>query len=513
MYILCARALNGCVRVRTYRRGLRVVGSIILGNARASKGGTTTVGLHAFLYAYIRTLTNNLILTKKNKIMKKLCTIFILSLCAITTMAYDFYCNGIYYNYLDIKSVEVTYYAYDIYSGQITIPSTVQYDSYTYNVVRIGDESFKDCSGLIAINLPNSIMEIGESSFEGCSRLASITLPSSITKIEYSAFRGCSRLASITLPSSITRIENGTFCGCKSLTSVTIPSDVTYIGSGAFEDCSALKSIKIPNAVTNIDWRVFIGCSSLTSITLPNSVTTIGDYAFGDCSALTSITIPNSVTNIGEAAFSGCKSLISISIPNGVTRIKSFTFSGCSALTSIIIPHTVTELESYAFNYCSSLTSITIPNSVTRIGTGAFTKCESLTSVTIPSHTEIGVDAFPFHLKNSQKEEEEDVIFINVESMPEFHGGPQAMMKYIADNLNYPVIAQENGIQGRVICQFVVEKDGSLSDICVVRSSGEASLDKEAVRIFASMPKWIPGKQQGTPVRVKYTAPVNFRLE
>jgi protein TonB len=87
------------------------------------------------------------------------------------------------------------------------------------------------------------------------------------------------------------------------------------------------------------------------------------------------------------------------------------------------------------------------------------------------------------------------------------------MMRYIAENIKYPVIAQENGIQGRVICQFVVEKDGKVSDIQVVRSSGEASLDKEAVRVINSMPKWKPGKQRGKPVRVKYTLPVNFRLQ
>ena len=112
-----------------------------------------------------------------------------------------------------------------------------------------------------------------------------------------------------------------------------------------------------------------------------------------------------------------------------------------------------------------------------------------------------------------EEEEEEEEIFMIVESMPEFPGGQQAMMRYIAENIKYPVIAQENGIQGRVICQFVVEKDGKVSDIQVVRSSGEASLDKEAQRVIGSMPKWKPGKQRGKPVRVKYTLPVNFRLQ
>ena len=111
------------------------------------------------------------------------------------------------------------------------------------------------------------------------------------------------------------------------------------------------------------------------------------------------------------------------------------------------------------------------------------------------------------------EEEEEEVIFMVVETMPEFPGGQQALFKYLGENVKYPVIAQENGIQGRVICQFVVNRDGSIVDVVVVRSSGEPSLDKEALRVINSMPKWKPGKQRGKPVRVKYTVPVNFRLQ
>ena len=111
------------------------------------------------------------------------------------------------------------------------------------------------------------------------------------------------------------------------------------------------------------------------------------------------------------------------------------------------------------------------------------------------------------------EEEEEEVVFVVVETMPEFPGGQQALFKYLSENVKYPVIAQENGIQGRVICQFVVNKDGSIVDVEVVRSGGDPSLDKEAVRVIKSMPKWKPGQQRGKPVRVKYTVPVNFKLQ
>ena len=111
------------------------------------------------------------------------------------------------------------------------------------------------------------------------------------------------------------------------------------------------------------------------------------------------------------------------------------------------------------------------------------------------------------------EEEEEEVIFVVVEKMPEFPGGQQALFKYLSENVKYPVIAQENGIQGRVICQFVVNKDGSIVDVEVVRSGGDPSLDKEAIRVIKSMPKWKPGKQRGKPVRVKFTVPVSFKLQ
>lgn len=109
-------------------------------------------------------------------------------------------------------------------------------------------------------------------------------------------------------------------------------------------------------------------------------------------------------------------------------------------------------------------------------------------------------------------EEEDNVVFQVVEKMPGFPGGDAALFKFLGDNVKYPVIAQENGIQGRVICQFVVNRDGSIVDVEVVRSV-DPSLDKEAIRVIKSMPKWSPGQQRGKPVRVKYTLPVNFRLQ
>ena len=110
------------------------------------------------------------------------------------------------------------------------------------------------------------------------------------------------------------------------------------------------------------------------------------------------------------------------------------------------------------------------------------------------------------------EEVKEEKIFDVVEQMPDFPGGMSALMQYLSKNIKYPVVAEENGIQGRVIVTFVVEKNGSITDVQVVKSV-DPSLDKEAVRVVKSMPHWIPGKQNGSAVRVKYTLPVTFRLQ
>ena len=111
-----------------------------------------------------------------------------------------------------------------------------------------------------------------------------------------------------------------------------------------------------------------------------------------------------------------------------------------------------------------------------------------------------------------EEEVVEEEIFQVVEEMPEPPGGMAGLMKYLARNIKYPAIAQENGIQGRVVVQFVVEKDGSIANPVVVKGV-DPSLDKEAVRVISTMPKWKPGKQRGKAVRVKYTVPVTFRLQ
>lgn len=116
-------------------------------------------------------------------------------------------------------------------------------------------------------------------------------------------------------------------------------------------------------------------------------------------------------------------------------------------------------------------------------------------------------------LDPSELDEEEEVIFFVVEEQPEFPGGQDSLLNYINTTFRYPAIAIENGIQGLTICQYTIETDGSITDVEVIRSSGDDSLDREAVRILKSMPKWKPGTQRGRPTRVTYTMSFPFRLQ
>ncbi len=111
-----------------------------------------------------------------------------------------------------------------------------------------------------------------------------------------------------------------------------------------------------------------------------------------------------------------------------------------------------------------------------------------------------------------EEEIQEAEIFTIVEEMPEFPGGMNKLAEYLGKNIKYPQMARESGIQGRVFVQFVVEPDGSVSNVAVMRSLG-GGCDEEAIRVVKSMPKWKAGKQRGKPVRVSYILPVNFKLQ
>ena len=263
-------------------------------------------------------------------------------------------------------------------TGNVNIPSKVEYDGVEYTVTAIENDAFCYFKRVTSVTIPNTVTSIGDNSFAYCENLVDITIPNSVISIGENAFAHCTGLSSITIPNSVTTIGINAFFNCYSLTEVNIPNSVKTIGNGAFQRCMGLTSVTIPNSITSLE-GVFIDCTGLTSVTIPNSVTSM-NRTFSGCTGLSSVVIPNSVTSMDET-FVRCTKLTSITIPNSVTSMDG-TFSGCTGLTSVVIPNSVTSMNGTFFN-CTGLTSVVIPNSVTSMN-GTFRGCTGLTSANIP---------------------------------------------------------------------------------------------------------------------------------
>ena len=261
---------------------------------------------------------------------------------------YDIYYYDIFFNITSGNTVAVTSYYYGMYSGDITIPKTIQYNGQTYLVTSIEENAFHQCADLTSVTLPNSLTTIGSDAFGGCSGLTSVTLPNSLTTIGSGAFRGCS-----------------------GLTSVTIPNSVTTIGPGAFGDCSALAKFEVDldnSAYCAIDGVLFNKNQttliqyppkkSTTKYAIPNSVTYVEYNAFVDCDNLRSVTVPNSVTSFGRQVFMLCDNLMYINIPNSVSVITDNMFACCFSLHSVSLPNTITSVGIGAFFCCTTLADI-----------------------------------------------------------------------------------------------------------------------------------------------------------
>ncbi len=368
--------------------------------------------------------------------------------------AFDFAAinNGdtIYYNItsnVSPKSVEVTYKSANSYTGSISIPSLVTYNTVNYPVTKIGNQAFAFCSGLTSVSIPLSVLQIGDSAFYFCSNLSNINLPQSITDIGDSAFFHCSALTEISIPKFVKLIGNAAFqhndnlstvyfnainCflagsyfypifrDCPLLTKIhfdtnvtciphilcfecsalsdtlILPHSVTKIGVASFYACSSLTTVIIPNAVDSIGQEAFLGCMSLTSLSLGESLKYIGNNAFASCFALSEIVIPNSVQTIGGGVFESCYGLINVSLPNSINRIENNLFRGCFNLPTITIPPSVTSIGSEAFSYCQNLQSITIPEHVSQIGNYAFESDTALKEIKVKALTPPLIDTSAF---------------------------------------------------------------------------------------------------------------------
>ena len=374
--------------------------------------------------------------------MKKYYLTVIALLLPLLASAYDAKIGGIYYNFNKSKrTAAVTSDQAQSYSGDVVIPSSVDYKGVTYTVTEIAPEAFFYCS-VTSVSLPEGLTSIGSAAFYYCEKLTSIIIPKNVETIGDEAFKQCTGLTSLVIPNKVTSIGRKAFSLCQNIRSVTLGSSVKTIGDEAFYGLWKLTSIAylgstpptlggsyVFGGIKKDDCTVWVpnGCMSAYSAAgvlsgfsdfqlIPDNCVHIDDFTYfvpfyssikelGVQSGppLSNVVIPSevvydgeiySVTSIGYEAFKNT-GLKSITIPESVTSIDLYAFSGCTGLTSITIPEGVTYIGICAFEGCTGLTSITIPESVTSISDLAFEGCTGLTSITIPeSVTRIGLSAF-----------------------------------------------------------------------------------------------------------------------
>jgi len=346
------------------------------------------------------------------------------------SMAYDVEVDGIYYNLDQNNLTAAVTKGTTYYSGDVIIPSSVEYQGTAYKVTSIEELAFYYSEQLTAVSLPEGLTSIGMSSFGFCRALTSVIIPNSVTEIGDWAFYWCTKLSSVSMGNGVEEIKDYTFRDCWSLPSIEIGNNVKKIGYDVFENCKSLTSIVLPDGLTEIGAKAFAECGSLVSINLPQGVDRIEAETFLKCSSLASVDIPIGVGTICKGAFNGCSSLTSVFIPRNVTSIEYEAFAYCPAITDIsvdednaiydsrdncnaiietatgtllvgckntVIPESVTSIGDLSFEGCSSLTKMVIPDWVTSVGHYAFQDCQNLETLVIGnSVTEIGVRAFLF---------------------------------------------------------------------------------------------------------------------
>jgi len=303
-------------------------------------------------------------------------------------------CNPDDYSY-KVSNETVTITSYNGTDTSIHVPDTLD----DYPVVAIGDNAFKQCTGLESVSLPNTLQTIGRWAFSGCANLETVELPDTVNHIGAEAFLDCAQLTDINYPmawDSVTTWNGGQiFRGCTSLTDITVPEGVTTIPAYAFDASDCLQSVSLPSTLKTIKYNAFSRCTALESITIPAGVATLEDSAFNGCSLLKTISMSEGLESIGRWAFENCTSLETVELPDSVNHIGALAFADCTSLTDINFPLAWASVTTWnggqIFKGCTSLISITVPEGVATIPAYAFDDSDYLQSVQLPS-TLVSID-------------------------------------------------------------------------------------------------------------------------
>ncbi len=266
------------------------------------------------------------------------------------------------------------------FADGVTIGNEVFHSSKTieniYNLYKVGDFAFAECSNLKRVEFNDNVSSIGEYAFYNCPKLTEITIPNG--SIGAFSFQECSNLKKVTLGDGVNTIMESAFAQCTNLENIDISESVSSIGFGAFEGTAWYDNqpdglvyagnvvysykgtmpentkIAIKDGSVGIASHAFEGCIDLISLAIPNSVISIGENAFSHCPGLTSLTIPTNVSSIANEIFYGCYGLITVTIGKNVTKFGDRIFYECDALTSLVLqcetPPTITTKTFYDTN-------------------------------------------------------------------------------------------------------------------------------------------------------------------
>ncbi len=379
---------------------------------------------------------------------------------SLAANAYDLNVDNIYYNIisLDELTLEVTKgdASFNSYTGDVTIPETLEYKGKYFTVVKIGDFAFHQCPNVTAVAIPNSVISIGDGVFNGCTSLEKLIIGSGLSSMGGSVFYNCKSIAEITvspenmtymtednilynkdksklilatraldgmfiIPRSVIYIDEYAFSNCTKLSSLVIPANVSEIGNYAFDSCSGLNELKIEdsdetlkisayskieecpikkayigrniNSSNSYRGGLFNGNKKLESAEFGNKVTFIESSTFNSCVKLSNLILGSNIETIGDYAFSSCESLISIQFPSSLKIIDDHAFFQCKGFKEVFLPQGLEVIKESAFYSCFNLEKINIPGTVKSVGRELFYQCSKLKTLIIEdSNEELKVD-------------------------------------------------------------------------------------------------------------------------
>jgi len=397
---------------------------------------------------------------------------------ALSSSAYDFEKDGFYYNITSLSdlTVELTKPDNGGYSGDITVPETVEWSSRVFSVTGINETAFSKCN-IGTLSIKDNIRKMGRMSWG--------TIQSF-------------RFEDSEIPLELDEYADEWYWYSGSVDNVYIGRYITAWRARLFGENSGAKSVVFGSKVTSIPSELFRSCSTLKTAMVPDNVKEIGDYSFCE-TALESFTALGAKT-IGTGAFRGCKKLRSVEFSDSLTTITGYTFYNCTTLTDFVLPansHGLRVIGYSSFEECTALTVFTIPQGVIEIGSYAFKNCSALEKINIPT------SVLDFSNVYREYDNQRGNVFKGCTSLKTITMGsaiPVASIEnnyefstYLSATLKVPVGALENYRSAEGWKNFSdIQEDATISDdICTISITSDQTYDgKVEVSVSDSIGTW-----------------------